>query len=112
MKAKATAPTRRPVEREYFATLNSVATLDVWHRICQRAVDDALAGDAKARDFLAKHLLQTDRTLTLLAAEESQSDPATAAELEISDRREAITLDRRKAAADRRFAEITLPDCG
>ena len=107
------APVRRPVEREYISTLNAAVPLDVWKQICQRAVDDALAGDHKARDWLGKHLMQTEaRTLTVLAAEESHSDPATAAELEIADRREAITLDRRKAAADRRFAEITLPDCG
>ena len=113
MKAKPKTPARRPVEREYFATLNAVVPLDVWHRICQRAVDDALDGDAKARDWLAKHLMQTEaRTLTVLAAEESHSDPATAAALEISDVRETIILDRKKAAFDRQMAEITLPDCG
>ncbi len=113
MKNNAKAPARRPVEREYFATLNAVVTLDVWKRICLRTVADAEAGDAKARDWLAKHLMQTEaRTLTVLAAEESQSDPATAAALEISDVRETIILDRKKAAFDRQMAEITLPDCG
>ena len=107
------APVRRPVEREYVSTLNAAVPLDVWHRICQRAVDDALSGDAKARDWLGRHLMQTEaRTLTVLAAEESQSDPETATAQEIADRRATITLDRKKAAYERQMTEITIPDCG
>ena len=113
MKTNTKTPARRPVEREYFAVLNAAVPLDVWQRICQRAVDDALAGDHKARVWLGKHLMQTEaRTLTVLAAEESQSDSATATDREIADRRETITLDRKKAAYERQLAEITLPDCG
>lgn len=112
MKNNEKGPNRRPVEREYFATLNAAVTLDVWKRIVQRAIDDALAGDPKAREWLSKWLMQAEaRTLTVMAAEESLSDPATAAEQEIADRREKINLDRRKAAADRHLAEITLPPC-
>lgn len=108
MKSKEKPLARRPVEREYFATLNAVVTLEVWKRISQKAVDDALAGDAKAREWLSKCLMQTDnRTLTLMAAEESQSDPATATEQEIADRREGIKADRKKAAADRQLSELT-----
>ena len=107
------APARRPVEREYFATLNAAVTLDVWQRIVQRAVDDALAGDAKAREWLSKWLMQAEvRTLTVLAAEESMSDPATAAEQEIAYQREKIQLDRKRTASERQLAAITLPDCG
>ena len=113
MKNKTKAPARRPVEREYFASLNAVVTLEVWQRIGQRAVDDALAGDSKAREWLSKWLMQSEaRTLTVLAAEESLSDPATAAEQEIAERRARIDLDRKRAAADRQLAELTLPDCG
>ena len=102
---------RRPVEREYFATLNAAVTLDVWERIIQRAIDDASAGDAKAREWLSKWLMQTEtRTLTLMAAEESESDPATAAEQEIADQRERINLDRKKLAADRQLTELLHPD--
>lgn len=112
MKNDGKAPKRRPVEREYFATLNAAVPLDAWQRIVQRAVDDALAGDAKAREWLSKWLMQAEaRTLTVMAAEESLSDSATAAEQEIADRREMINLDRRKAAADRQLEEITLPPC-
>jgi hypothetical protein len=39
--------------------LNAVVPLDTWQAICKRAADDALAGDAKARDWLAKWLLGT-----------------------------------------------------
>ncbi len=113
MKNRGKDPVRRPVEREYVAILNEVVTLDKWKRICQRTVDDALSGDPKARDWLGKHLMQTEaRTLTVMAAEESQSDSATAVEQEIADRREALQIDRRKAASDRQMAKLTLPDCG
>ena len=113
MKTNTKTPARRPVEREYVSTLNAAVPLDVWQRICQRAVDDALTGDHKARDWLGKHLMQTEaRTLTVLAAEESESDPSTATDREIADRRASLSLDRKKAAYERQMTEITLPDCG
>src|SRR5437762_975939 len=48
---------RRAVEREYLAALSDVVSLDTWREIVGRAVDDAKRGNAKARDWLAKHLL-------------------------------------------------------
>ncbi len=48
---------RRPIEREYLATLNAAIPLVSWQAICKRAADDVLAGDAQARDWLAKWLL-------------------------------------------------------
>lgn len=72
MKANGKSPTRRPIEREYLATLNAVVSLDTWKTICQKAVDEALAGDAKARDWLSRWLMTFEtRPLTVLAAEES-----------------------------------------
>ena len=113
MKASKTPVQRRPIEREYLATLNEVAPISKWKKICQRAVDDALAGDPKARAWLSQWLMQTEtRTLTVMAAEELQSDPATAVEQEIADQRERINLDRKKSAADRKLTEIMHPDCG
>jgi hypothetical protein len=56
---------RRPVEHEYLARLNAVVTLDVWQQIVERAVQDALEGESKARDFVAKYVLGDD-TLSLL----------------------------------------------
>ena len=113
MKNREKAPVRRPVEREYLGALNAAAPISKWKKICQRAVDDALAGDAKAREWLSKWLMQTEtRTLTVMAAEELQSDPATAVEREIADQRERINLDRKKSAADRKLTELMVPDCG
>jgi len=57
MKANGNPTPRRPIEREYLATLNAAVPVDTWQAICKRAADDALAGDAKARDWLAKWLL-------------------------------------------------------
>jgi len=106
------APVRRPVEREYVGALNAAVPIPAWQRICERAVNDALAGDAKAREWLSKWLMQTEtRTLTLMAAEESQSDPAAAVEQEIADQRERLHLDRKKAAADRKLTELMVSDC-
>ena len=67
MKGKGSAKTRRPIEREYLATLNAAVPLDTWQAICKRAADDALAGDAKARAWRAKRLLELpSRSLPVL----------------------------------------------
>ena len=102
MKSNGKAPSRRPIEREYLATLNAAVPLDTWEAICKRAADDALAGDTKARDWLAKWLLALDtRRLTTMAAEESGAEPAEAAESEIEVRRQKIEDDQRQAEHNR-----------
>ena len=42
MKGNGKTKARRPIEREYLATLNDAVPLDTWHAICKRAADDAL----------------------------------------------------------------------
>jgi len=102
MKANGKPATRRPIEREYLATLNAAVPLDTWQAICKRAADDALAGDAKARDWLAKWLLGLEsRLLTVLAAEESGAESVEAANCEIAGRRQKIEDDRRQAEQNR-----------
>jgi hypothetical protein len=97
MKANGKPTPRRPIEREYLATLNAAVPLDTWQAICKRAADDALAGDAKARDWLAKWLLGLEsRLLTVLAAEESGTEPVAVAENEITARREKIEYENRR----------------
>ena len=44
---------RRTVERDYLAVLSEAVSLDDWRAVVARAVDDAKAGDARARDWLA-----------------------------------------------------------
>jgi hypothetical protein len=103
MKPNTTTP-RRPIEREYLATLNAAVPLDTWQAICKRAADDALAGDAKARDWLAKWLLGLEsRLLTVLAAEESGTQADVAADAEIAARRQRLDDDRQKAEHNRRL---------
>src|SRR5262245_34115100 len=103
MKPNGKPTPRRPIEREYLATLNAAVPLDTWQAICKRAADDALAGDAKARDWLAKWLLGLEsRLLTTLAAEESVAEPEAAAEGEITARRQRIEDHRRQVAENRR----------
>ena len=47
----------REVEADYLHTMSQVATLDAWRDICERAVEDARNGDAKAREWLSRHLV-------------------------------------------------------
>ena len=102
MKSNGNTKRRRPIEREYLATLNAAVPLDTWQAICKRAADDALAGDAKARNWLAKWLLGLEsRLLTTLAAEESAAEPAAVVEGEIAVRRQEIDDDRQQAELNR-----------
>jgi hypothetical protein len=51
------------------ASLSRSVTLEVWQRIVDRAVADAIKGDAQARAWLSKYLLGTEPTgLVKLAA--------------------------------------------
>ena len=97
MKGNRNSNQRRPIEREYLATLNAAVPLDTWQAICKRAADDALAGD-----WLAKWLLGIEaRLLTTLAAEESDAVPEDVANGEIVARRQKIEDDRRQAEQNR-----------
>ena len=53
----------RVAEEAYLRTLTEVCTLEEWKAICERAVRDAKAGDATARNWLAKYLLANGKTL-------------------------------------------------
>jgi hypothetical protein len=98
MKANGKPTPRRPIEREYLATLNAAVPLDTWQEICKRAADDALAGDAKARDWLSKWLIANEsRSLTVLAAEEHGTTCESAADAEIEARRQKLEDDRKQA---------------
>ena len=111
MKGNGKAKARRPIEREYLATLNAAVPLDTWLAICKRAADEALAGDAKARDWLSKWLLGIDhRNLTTLAAEESRSTPEAATDQEIESRRNELNVGRREAEYKRMMIAAQYPD--
>ncbi len=63
---------RRDIERDYVATLSESVGLDAWRKITEKAVADALAGDPKAREFLAGYLMgkPTGNTLQRLRDDE------------------------------------------
>ncbi len=62
---------RRAVEQEYLATLNAAASLERWRQIIDRAIKDAIDGDARAREWLSQYLLGEDRvSLVHIAAKE------------------------------------------
>src|SRR5260370_42073576 len=48
---------RRGVERQYLAAFAEAVSPSDWRAIIQRAVADAKAGNAKARDWLSKYLV-------------------------------------------------------
>jgi len=102
MKSNGKQTRRRPIEREYLATLNAAVPLETWRKICQQAADAALDGDARARDWLSKWLLGTEsRLLTTLAAEESGETPESVADQEIAARRQRFDDDRRDMEQNR-----------
>jgi hypothetical protein len=49
MKANSKPTPRRPIEREYRATLKAAVPRDTWQAICKRAADDALASATRRR---------------------------------------------------------------
>ena len=48
---------RRETEREYLEAISEVVKQADWRRIVGKAKEDAIAGDAKARDWLGKYLI-------------------------------------------------------
>ncbi len=62
---------RRSVEIEYLARLSDTITLEDWGQIVDTARRRAIAGDPRARDWLARYLLgPSPLSLTRLAAME------------------------------------------
>ncbi len=51
---------RRSVEHDYLAALGDAVSLGDWREVVSRAVTDAKLGDAKARDWLTRHLVGSD----------------------------------------------------
>lgn len=48
---------RRNIEQEYLAVLSDTVSLNDWKEVVLRALADARAGDAKARDWLTQYLI-------------------------------------------------------
>ena len=64
---------RRAIERDYLATLGEAVTLDDWRDVVRAAVEAAKAGDARARDWLARYLIgEGPAKLIDLAADEAE----------------------------------------
>ena len=63
---------RRGVEREYLAAFAEAVSLDDWREVVGKAVADAKAGNAKARDWLSKYLLGDEPLALVELAEELQ----------------------------------------
>ncbi len=57
---------RRAVEHNYLTVISDAVSLDDWRTVVVRAVADARKGDARARDWLAKHLVGDQTTVDVL----------------------------------------------
>jgi len=68
------------------AALSDAVPPEVWRQIVERARDDALAGDPRARDWLAGYLLRNAPQLLELAAAEHAGE-STEAEIDRAARR-------------------------
>ena len=47
----------RATETAYLEALTEIVTPERWRAICERAASDAEAGDAKAREWIAKYVI-------------------------------------------------------
>ena len=65
---------RRVAERDYLVTVTEACPPETWRAICRRAVEDALAGDSKARDWLSRYLLGNLAELPTLGAATRQPE--------------------------------------
>jgi hypothetical protein len=66
---------RRAVEADYLAALSGAVGLEKWQEICATAVNQAVAGDAKAREWIGSYLAgkPTGNALRRLAAAELEA---------------------------------------
>ena len=48
---------RRAVERDYLAVISQTCPPEVWQMVVDRAVQDAQAGDARAREWLTRYVI-------------------------------------------------------
>lgn len=85
----------RPVERDYLAALADSVPLETWREICRETAELAKAGDAKARDWLARHLLGY-KPVSLLSLAGDEHDGFTS--------EEAIEREGRRLAVSRAFS--------
>ena len=67
---------KRVVELDYLAALSEQVSIEAFTDIIKNTIERAKDGDAKARDYLSRYLLPTDKGnhLQQLAARESASD--------------------------------------
>ena len=88
----------RAIERDYLAVLSERLSLDDWREVVSRAVKDARAGDARARDWLSRYALGSEpMSLTALALRE-QMQVSTQAEIAALVERETTPPDERMMA--------------
>lgn len=55
---------RRPVEESYLLAITAACPVETWERICAKAVEDAMSGDPKAREWLSRYLVREPESST------------------------------------------------
>ena len=54
---------RREVEREYLGVVMRLCDVTTWARVIEKTIVDAVAGDYRAREFLARYILGDPKNL-------------------------------------------------
>lgn len=71
---------RRSIETEYIAALSDTVSLEDWRGVCRKALEKALSGDHRAREWLTRYLIGAEPpSLVSLAAMEANADGLDAA---------------------------------
>lgn len=64
---------KRKVEEVYLRAVSAAVPIEAWHKIIQRAYVQALQGDARAREFLARYLAPPEQVVRLLDERRSEA---------------------------------------
>lgn len=77
---------RRAIESDYLKAFSDAVSLDAWRTIVSRAVADAQAGDARARDWVARYALGSEPSslVSIAATEERAANESEEIEDEVS----------------------------
>jgi len=85
---------RREIEADYLIALNDAVSLADWGEVVSKALEDAKAGDGKARAWLAKYLIgdQPPTLESLAVAEHLGESPADGIARSAAERRSSNDL--------------------
>jgi hypothetical protein len=104
---------RRETEAAYVESLAEACTPAKWKQICERAVEDAAAGDHRARTWLAAYLLGPPRLLEFVDSSETWREDVLSRALDELSTQQLELLDEIGKAIERETERLSAgPDAG